>query len=259
MLLDAILTVLRETLEAGVLVSLLAAVSRGCGLPRRWFVLALPLGIGLAVLYAANLALISNWFDGVGQELLNSLLQYLICISLLLLLTLLARRERTRPGALRACMTVAVICAVTREGAEILLFFSTYLQAEEALVRALTSGFVGLAVGLSVGVLTFIGLLTLPPAWRRRVQALLLSLVCAGMALQATQLLIQADWISTGMPLWNSSGLLSENAMLGQMAYAVFGYEATPTAPEIIAYATVLALLACVHLRPRLSARQNAR
>lgn len=238
MLLDAILTVLRETLEAGVLVSLLASASRGHGLRLTWLAVALPAGIAAAILYAVNLPAISGWFDGVGQELLNASLQYAICVLLLAVLVLV----RDAPAARRPlalCMGAIVVLSVSREAGEILIFFSSYLRVEAELERALTSGFVGLFVGLSIGVLTFLVLTTVRSAAAISAQALLLALVCIGMAVQGTQLLTQADWLPSGEPVWDSNWLLEEKSMLGQMAYAVFGYEATPAPAE------VAALIAC--------------
>lgn len=242
MLLDAIVIVLRETLEAGVLVSVLASLGTRLQLSLYWLLAALLAGSAGALLYAFNLGAVSAWFDGVGQEVVDALLQYAIFL-LLLWLMLLMRRPQPKPQ-LRGCMIAIVTLAVTREGSEILLFFSSYLQSEEALIGAVTSGFVGLMIGLSVGILCYLTLaVTLQTATATRVQRIVLPLVAAGMALQATQLLVQADWLPAGPPIWNSSQLLSERSITGQMAYAVFGYEATPTAIEFGIYVGALCLL----------------
>lgn len=240
MLLDAIVTVLRETLEAGVLISVLASLGARLALPLRWLAWAFGAGLLGALGYALGLRAILSWFDGVGQEVTNAAMQYAIY---LLLAGALVAGQRAR-RALLCCMTAAVALAVTREGAEILLFFSSYLQSEQAFVRALTSGFVGLTIGLSVGVLCYFGLaVMLPPGAADRARHAILPLIAGGMALQATQLLIQADWLPAGLPLWNSGGILSEHSVPGQIAYAVFGYEATPTALEVGVYAAALLLL----------------
>jgi high-affinity iron transporter len=236
MLLDAILTVLRETLEAGVLVSLLASASRGRGMGLAWLIAALGIGIAAAIAYALNLQAISGWFDGVGQELLNASLQYSISILLLAVLALLPRPQDSQ-RVLAICMGAIVVLSVSREAGEILIFLSSYLRVEAELERALTSGFVGLFVGLSVGMLTFLLLTTVRSSLVIRVQSVLLALVCIGMAVQGTQLLTQADWLPSGEPMWDSNWLLEEKSMIGQMVYAVFGYEATPAPAEVVALA----------------------
>lgn len=245
MLLDAIVTVLRETLEAGVLVSLLASASRGHGLRLTWLAVALPAGTVAAIVYALNLQSISEGFDGVGQEVLNATLQYAICALLLATLALLRDAAAAR-RLLQACMGAAVVLSLSREAGEILIFFSSYLRVETELMRALTSGFVGLFVGFSVGMLTFLALTATHSALAIRIQTVLLALVCVGMAVQGTQLLTQADWLPAGEPLWDSNRLLEEKSMLGQMAYAVFGYEATPAPAEVTALFATAALAALV-------------
>ena len=234
MLLDAVLIVLRETLEAGVLVSVLASLSTRLHISLLWLLPAFFSGIVGAFLIATNLRTISDWFDGVGQEVVDASLQYAVYLLILVGLSILSERKL---GLLRGCCAAAVALSVMREGSEIVLFFSTYLRTNGELVRALTSGFVGLMIGVSVGILCYFTLtLSLSTRMAARMQLILLPLLASGMAMQATQLLLQADWLPAAEPLWNSSGLLSENSITGQLAYAVFGYEATPSALEVAVY-----------------------
>jgi high-affinity iron transporter len=245
MLLDAILIVLRETLEAGVLVSVLAALGRQRQLSLHWLWSAFGVGIAGALLLALNLRAISDWFDGVGQEVVDAALQYSVYA---LLLALLVAWRRGQHALLRPAMIGAVALSVIREGSEVLLFFSAYLQANSEFARALTSGFVGLMIGVSVGILIYFTLtLALPERWSVRVQAIMLPLLAAGMATQATQLLLQADWLPVSAPLWDSSAILAENSLTGQLAYAVFGYEATPTVAECATYIGALLLIVAAH------------
>lgn len=241
MLLDAILIVLRETLEAGVLVSVLASIGTRQQLSLRWLWSAFGAGLFGAALIAINLRAISDWFDGVGQEVVDAMLQYAVY---LLLLALLIGLRRGADHWLKSCMIATVALTIAREGSEILLFFSTYLRANGELVRALTSGFVGLMIGLSVGILCYFVLtITLPQRIARTAQKIVLPLLAAGMTMQATQLLQQADWLPSTEPIWDSGGLLAEQSLPGQLAYAVFGYEATPTAIEVGVYVGALALI----------------
>ena len=56
------------------------------------------------------------------------------------------------------------------------------------------------------------------------------------MLAQATLQLTQADWIPSAHALWDTSGWLPENSIAGHLLYALVGYEATPTAIQVIAY-----------------------
>jgi high-affinity iron transporter len=75
--------------------------------------------------------------------------------------------------------------------------------------------------------------------------------------LQAAGLLIQADWLSAGQPLWDTNTLLPEASIPGQVVYAVFGYEATPSLQEIIVYLGSLLIIAGVIAVVKTRARQS--
>ena len=84
MLLSSVVLVLREALEAALLFSLLMMLSRRLGGSFQWVLVALSVGLLGAVVYGFNIDLISEWYEGVGQEVVNAVLQLaiylLICI-----------------------------------------------------------------------------------------------------------------------------------------------------------------------------------
>jgi high-affinity iron transporter len=56
------------------------------------------------------------------------------------------------------------------------------------------------------------------------------------MASQAIVLLNQADWLPFSPIAWDTNNLLSEASVIGQLAYALIGYEATPSLMQVLAY-----------------------
>jgi high-affinity iron transporter len=138
---------------------------------------------------------------------------------------------------------VAVVLAVTREGAEIIVFFQGLTHDGAVLSKAFVSGFIGLMIGVSVGALCYYFLVMVEPWFKRIVPQIVLTLVASGMMIQVAQLLMQANILPSKMALWDSGALLAENSVAGQLAYAVLGYEATPTAIEIIFYLGALVLI----------------
>ncbi len=243
MLLDIVVIVLRETLEASVVIGVLLSLSRHSRIGFGWLFPALAMGIAGAWLYGANLAVISEAFDYTGQELLNAGLQYLIYLQLLLIVLLQYFCPGPACASLRPLLVLSVACAVSREGSEIFVFYAGYLQGGGNLASVFTSGFMGLAVGMSAGAIAYYVCVSLEPRAARRAQSLLLILIAAGMTLQATGLLIQSDWISAGRVLWDSDPLLEERSIVGQLLYAVFGYESTPTSVEVIVYCLALSAM----------------
>jgi len=65
---------------------------------------------------------------------------------------------------------------------------------------------------------------------------IVLALLAAGILCQAIPLLVQADLIQASAPLWDTTALLPEDSLLGQLLYAASGYEATPPPEQVITY-----------------------
>lgn len=246
MLLTSVILVLREVLEAALLLSILLAMSRYLALKTRWIYIALAAGIVGAVIYGQYLGVVSELFEGMGQEVFNALMQIAIYGLLLVtgvLLILNRAGAAKRLGLLQWSMVLAVALAALREGAEIFIYLNAFRQQADLLQGALLGALIGGGIGFSIGALLYYLLLGLPHRHRLICALLLLTLVAAGLCLQATQLLEQADWLPAQQPLWDTSAMLPENSVLGQLLYALLGYEATPTPVSILAYGCGLLLM----------------
>ncbi|MFT6407846.1 MAG: high-affinity iron transporter [Arenicella sp.] len=243
MLLDIIILVLRETIEAGVLLSLLLCISNQHNLTYRWLWSGMLIGAISASIYAANFRFVGEWFDYAGQEVVNASMQFAIYASLLLLCYLLIFSKLKDGRLLQVVLSLAIGLAITRELAEMIIFYSGFFQSDGDLVKAFTSGFIGLMIGISFGVLCYYAINVWSRPISRIIQICLLSFIAAGMSVQAIQLLIQVDWVSASKPLWSTNWLLQESSVFGQMTYAIFGYEATPTLAEVSLYLMTLGFI----------------
>jgi high-affinity iron transporter len=246
MLLSSVVLVLREVLEAALLFSLLMALSKRLGISWRWVSVALIAGLLGAAIYGFNIDRVSDWFDGVGQEVVNAFLQIAIYALLCLLATFAARHSRGSvvPEALIAMlMAASVMLAIIREGSEIMIYLSAFVQLPDQLTSVLAGSAIGAGIGMSVGAVFYYALLNLGRRAAIITGAVLLTLVAAGMASQAAQLLIQADWLPSQYPVWDSSWLVAEPTVTGQLLYALIGYEATPAPLQLFIYAAAILLL----------------
>jgi len=247
MLVNSVVIVLREVLEAALMVSVLLAVSRLLQLGTRWLVYALVLGGIGAAAYGRFINPISELFDGVGQELVNAALQYAV-FAALAVTAFLTARQRGKPCAgdsmLPTLMAISVALAVTREGSEILIYVSGFVQMSDVLSSVAIGSLAGAAIGFSVGVLFYYLLLAMAPLHALLLSLVLLGLAASGMSAQATGLLIQADWIAIAGPIWDSSAIIAEDSLTGQLMYALVGYEASPSATEAGIYAASAAVMA---------------
>ena len=251
MLLSSVILVLREVLEAALLFSLLMALSRRLSISCRWVIIALIVGLLGAAIYGFNIDLVSEWFGGVGQELVNALLQFGIYLLLCAIAAFTVRYKRglvVSGSRMSMLMLVCVTLAIVREGSEIMIYLSGFLQVKDLLLPVLAGSAIGAGIGVSIGAGFSYALLNLGGRVAAITGAVLLSLVAAGMASQAAQMLIQADWLPSQYPAWDSSWLVSEQSVTGQLLYALVSYEATPTPLQIFIHISAIILVVGIAL-----------
>src|SRR6195256_1053414 len=134
-MLGALVIVFREAIEAGLIVGIVLAATRGVPNRAAW----VGLGIGVGAVGAGIIALfaeaISGAFEGAGQELLNATVLGAAVLMLMWHNAWMARHGREMAADMRAVgqavtsgtrpmtvLAVVVGLAVLREGAEIVLF-----------------------------------------------------------------------------------------------------------------------------------------
>ncbi|MGD8312813.1 MAG: FTR1 family protein [Gammaproteobacteria bacterium] len=246
MLLTSVIIVLREVLEAALLISILSALSGKLGISRHWVGWALGLGMAGAVVYSLAINSISDWFDGVGQEVSSAVIQLFTYLLLLAFTLLVAGRSASRGSGGKLAtlfMASAVSLAVTREGFEVLIYIYGFAGILQQLASILMGSMIGAGIGISVGALLYYLVAILEYRSALVAGICLLALVGAGMISQAILLLTQADWLPSQYPLWDTSVWLPENSVTGQLLYALIGYEATPTTIQAVSYFGSLLLL----------------
>jgi len=256
MLLGSVILVLQETLEAALLVSVLMMISYQLWNRVAWLLIGIGGGLVLSYLYSSNMVEVSEWFDYVGQEIVNAGLQVLTAFFIVVCTWAayksqrrgsVARQTQTSPFAslFVFCAAAAVALAITREGSEILLYLGGFLQQQEYFRTIMVGSSIGFSIGLSIGILLYYGLSNLPVKWRLDAAVILMALFAGNMLAQSVLQLTQADWIPSSRSFWDTSHWLPEGSILGQLLYALVGYEATPSAAQLVAYTTgVLLVLA---------------
>ena len=245
MLLSSVIIVLREVIEAALLFSILTALSNKMGFNLKWIALFILFGMMGAVLYAMNINTVSEWFDGVGQEVFNALFLisiYFVLLCYLLVLTKFIFVSQVSVSFLIFLLFIISTLAITREGAEIILYFFSVTLQEEHFSAVFLGMLIGASIGISVGLLFYYVLISINSKLSFIIGFILLTLIGAGMISQASLLLIQADWLEAQLPLWNFSSYLSETSLTGQLFYALIGYESTPTAIQFSLWLSSLVL-----------------
>lgn len=257
MLASAII-VFREILEIALIMGVIAVATKGIPGRGKWILAGLAasiLGSGAVAFFANEISMAA---EGLGQEMFNAII--LFSASLLIAWTVLwmathARQlsqhiknigQKISDGSLPMYSLAAVI-AITglREGSEIILFLHGILASGTSSSAIMLGSLIGFAGGATTGALLYFGLIQIPTRNIFAVTSWLLIFLAAGMAANGAKYLVAADvltvWTSTA---WDSSAILSQDGLVGQVLHALFGYADRPMGIQIAFYIATVAILA---------------
>lgn len=273
-MLASLLIVFREVIEAGLIVGIVMAATRGVPGRGRW----VSYGIGAGIVGACIVALFANSIsaamEGFGQEWFNIIVLSAAVLMLAWHNVWMARHGREIAMHMKAvgeevihgkrslvALGIVVALAVLREGSEVVLFLYGIAIAGKESVFAMTSGSaLGLLLGVAVGTVTYFGLVHIPSKYLFRVTGWMIALLAAGMAAQAASLLQQAQVIEL-LPnvVWNTSGFISDSSFIGKALATLIGYTSQPTGLQLAVYLITLAtIFALMRLFGHAPAHQKA-
>jgi high-affinity iron transporter len=253
--LAALIIVFREVFEAGLIVGIVLAVTRSVPRRNRWIGGGVLAGVAAACLVAAFAGVLSQLFEGMGQELFNAAILAIAVIMLTWHNVWMARHGKEIAGEMSAigqavaegsksllALAVVVAVAVLREGSEVALFLYGVAASDGGSAASLTiGGLMGLALGVAVCLLTYFGLMRIPPRALFATTTVLITLLAAGMAAQAVAFLQRANWLTPlDTVMWDSGWLLSESSVVGRALHTLVGYTDQPTGMQIVIYLAVI-------------------
>jgi high-affinity iron transporter len=136
-----------------------------------------------------------------------------------------------------------------REGSEAVLFLWAIATSGEQSMNMLMGGLGGVIAGMMVGLLLYFGLLRIPIRHFFAITSWLILLLSAGLAAQAAGFLNQAGLLpALGNGVWNTSNILSQTSLLGQLLHILVGYIARPSGIQVVFYiGTFLIMLTLMH------------
>lgn len=254
-MLGAFIIVFREVIEAGLIVGIVLAATRGVAGRGRWVAVGILAGLVGASLVAGFAGAISDAFQGSGQELLNA---SILIVAVLMLAThnaWMARHGAEMASEMRelgravsagektsVALAVVVGIAVLREGSEVVLFLAGILASGASGMSTFLGGLIGLAGGAALTWLSYVGLLAIPTRYVFQVTTWLITLIAAGLAAQAVQFLDAAGVVSVlGRRVWDSSGILPEDGIAGRVMHTLIGYTDRPTELQLLVYVATIA------------------
>ena len=261
-MLGSALILFREVFEAALIIGIVMAATKGVLGRGRWVLFGIGGGLAGASLVAVFAQTIGGAAEGVGQEYFNAGVLFLAVCMLGWHNVWMSRHGReiarqvgevgqavalgTRPLYVVASV---VGLATLREGSEVVLFLYGILLSGTAAMDMLIGSVGGLISGMAIGCALYFGLLRIPTKHLFTVTSWMILLLAAGLASQGAHYLVQAGTLPTlGQAIWDSSHILSERSILGQLLHTLIGYSARPSGIQLVFYTVTLVAIGILML-----------
>ena len=261
------LIMLREGLEAALIVGIIASYLRQTGrqawLPAIW--VGVFLAVALALFAGAALQMASASFPQKAQELFEAVIGLIAVAVLIGMVFWMRRAARSIKGQLQASVDQAlsqqggagswaligmVFLAVAREGLESVFFLLAIFQQSRDAAAPIGAG-LGVLVSVGAGWAIYAGALRLDLRRFFRWTGIFIIFVAAGLFAGALKALHEAGlWNGLQSTVYDLSRSLPETGPLGTVLSGLLGYRDTPTLGECIAWAGFLAVTLTLFLRP---------
>ena len=256
-MLATLLIVFREVIEAGLIVGIVLAATKGVTGRGLWVSYGV-LGGVLARLWSRPSPVSSARCSKALAKLFNAVILLVAVIMLGWHNMWMAShgralaQEMKEVGAAvssgqKPLAALAIVCgiAVLREGSEVVLFlYGIFASGGTSKLAMLVGGLLGLVAGAALSALMYLGLVTIPTRYLFSFTSGLITLLAAGLAAQAVNFLQQAGYLDVlTATVWDSSWLLPEDSLLGRLLHTLIGYTDRPSGAQLVAYVLTVAVI----------------
>ncbi|KAB2656132.1 iron transporter [Brucella tritici] len=260
------LIMFREGVEAALIVGIIASylhqTGRSAWMPVVWIGILLALAMSLTV--GAILQLLSAEFPQKAQELFEAIIGLIAVVVLTSMVFWMRKAARSIKSELHHSIDAAfqtsthkgfglilmVFFAVAREGLESVFFLLAAFQQSEGAAAPL-GALLGVLLAAAVGYGIFKGGLKLNLRRFFRWTGVFILIIAAGILANSVMALHEAGiWNHFQTVVFDMSDVLPLDSTLGSVLAGVFGYIATPTVSEVVAYVAFLVPALILFLMP---------
>lgn len=257
-MLATLIIVFREMIEAGLIIGIVMAATKGVLHRTRWVIYGIIGGILGACLVATFADKIADMMQGTGQEIFNASVLGTAVLMLTWHNVWMARHGRHIALEMKSlghdvshgqrslsALSIVVGLAVLREGAEVVLFlYGIALSGSSSAISMFGGGVLGILLGAGISALMYTGLIKIHARYLFAVTSWLIALLAAGMASSAVVYLEQAGIVNFWLQIvWDSSEILSQSSMAGQALHTLIGYSDQPSLIQLVVYVATLATI----------------
>ena len=260
----ALVIVFREMLEMALIIGILLAATRGLAGSRRWIGFGIGGGLIGALIVAIFMEEMEAAFDGAGEFMFNAIV--LLLAAGLIAWTvfwmtshgreLSARMKQVgnsvREGTLPStALAIVALSAVMREGAEAAFFLLGAAQTAQTGGWCLMGcGLLGVLTAQGAGAVIYAGMIRVPVRHLFSVAGWMLMLIASGMASQAAMNLVTINWLPPLVDrLWDTSWLLPQTSLLGEILHVLIGYDEGPSGIQFLVFVGSLLTMALLYRR----------
>jgi high-affinity iron transporter len=258
---------LREGIEAALIIGIIAAYLVKVGRRDAIRLVAIGVGAALTISIVAGIAIVGivGRLPLVVQATFEGVAAVLAVIVLTWMLFWMRRQGRSIKGELEAGVAAALdrgaagalvglaFVAVLREGLETVLFMLAILGSSGDVEVALIGAIAGLMVAVAIGWAIFAMGIRIDLRRFFSVTGVVLIFVAAGLCGYAVHEFTEAGLLPLTPVAFDLSAVLPQSSPLGSVLAGLFGYRASPTWSELIAYMAYLIPVLLLFMRPPLA------
>jgi len=274
-MLPAFLIMLREGLEAalivGIVASYLARTGRQAWLPTVW--IGVLLAVALSLFVGAGVLALGSQFPQKTQELFEAVVGALAAVVLISMVFWMRKAARSIRRAVEHDIDLALadargptwaligmsFFAVAREGLESVFFLLAIFQQSPGW-GAPVGALLGIALAVLLGYGIYRGGIRLDLRRFFLWTGVFIIFVAAGLAAGVLRSLHEAGiWNHLQQPVWDLTRTLPVSSVLGTVLSGLFGYHDAPVLGEVLVWALVLGVSLFFFLRPQRAPAEPAR
>jgi high-affinity iron transporter len=264
---SSFLLMLREGLEAALIVAIVLAYLRTLGRKEQFKTVWAGVAGGVVVALVAGIAIFSivGELEGTAEEVVEGVIAFTAAAVLTWMIFWMARQARKIKGDLHTKVDAALAAgsgtalaliafvAILREGLESALFLLSATVGEDSNGTVFIGGLIGLAAAAAIGYLVYVGSRRVNLRSFFRVTGILVLLFAAGLLAKGIHEFQEVGLIPTALEhVWDVSSvtLLNPDAStVGEFLKGLFGWSPNPSIEMLIAYFAYLIPVGGVFLR----------
>ncbi len=248
---------LREGLEAALIIGIVLGALRKMRqekLSSAVWVGALGAGV-LSLLVAIGLNILGKDLSGSAEPVFEGSTMLLAAAVLTWMIFWMRSKSRQMKGELESGVRQAVsgegrkglfllaFASVLREGIELALFVTAAALASDPR-QTLAGSLLGLGTAALLGWSLFASIVRLDLGRFFGITGALLILFAAGLTARSAHEFIEVGWLPALVGhVWNLNAFINDQSILGQVLSALFGYNASPSLMEVLAYLGYFAVI----------------